>query len=677
MRLALISLLMIPLAVGCDGEKPATDADERVEGSDAGDCSDAADNDLDGLFDCDDDGCEGSPDCDEADVDADDTGEPAGTDEDGDGVTLEDGDCDDSDDAIYPGAAEVCNDLDDDCDGDADNGLSFSDRYLDDDGDGYGTADSTLSACRSVDGYADEAGDCNDGDSSVHPAAEEVCDGEDQDCDDEVDEGALTTWYLDSDLDGYGTTVDTQESSEAPDSYVELGTDCADSDATINPDAIEQCDGVDNNCDGETDEDSAADAITWYADSDSDTYGDPVTPDVECYQPTGYVEDNSDCNDDNAATYPGATEIWYDGEDGDCDALSDFDADYDGYDSDEYGGEDCDDDDGWLHPDTEWFIDLDGDGYGAADLSTVECDPGDGWSLENTDCDDDDGEIHPDAVEVCDEIDNDCDDAVDASDPDTGFCWEFVTTGSAHSCGLTTSGTVECWGSNVYGQSSPPSDTFAMVSAGQNHTCGVTTAGSIECWGSTADDRSSAPSGTFAMVSAGGYHGCAVTLSGSVECWGYNVHGQSSPPSGTFATVTAGDYHTCGLTTSGNVECWGAVSSAPAGSFDMVSGEGTWHSCGVTTSGSVECWGSDSYGESSPPWGSFDMVGAGSSHTCGVTTSGSVECWGLDSSGQASPPSGSFDMVSGGWAHSCGLTTSGSIECWGWNGYGQCSPPGP
>ena len=73
MRLALISLLMIPLAVGCgDGdEESAATPDERIEGTEAGDCSDGSDNDLDGIFDCDEAECSGSPDCEEADADAD------------------------------------------------------------------------------------------------------------------------------------------------------------------------------------------------------------------------------------------------------------------------------------------------------------------------------------------------------------------------------------------------------------------------------------------------------------------------------------------------------------------------------------------------------------------------------------------------------------------------------
>ena len=105
---------------------------------------------------------------------------------------------------------------------------------------------------------------------------------------------------------------------------------------------------------------------------------------------------------------------------------------------------------------------------------------------------------------------------------------------------------------------------------------------------------------------------------------------------------------------------------------------GGWHSCGVRTSGSVECWGSDSYGQSSPPSGSFTTVSGGLSHSCGVTPSEgiiNVECWGRDEYGQSSPPSGSFASVSAGALHNCGVTTSGGVECWGRDDFGQSSPP--
>ncbi len=101
-------------------------------------------------------------------------------------------------------------------------------------------------------------------------------------------------------------------------------TDCDDSSASTYPSADEDCDGGDTECDGTLDEDDALDAATWYADSDSDNYGDPNLTDIDCSQPSGYVADNTDCDDSSASTYPSADE-YCDGVDTDCDGTLDED----------------------------------------------------------------------------------------------------------------------------------------------------------------------------------------------------------------------------------------------------------------------------------------------------------------------------------------------------------------
>ena len=95
--------------------------------------------------------------------------------------------------------------------------------------------------------------------------------------------------------------------------------DCNDDDSAVNPDATEVCDGIDNNCDGNIDE---AGGSTWYADVDADTYGDPASTTVSCDMPMGYVADNTDCNDGDAAINPAATEVC-DGVDNNCDGNID------------------------------------------------------------------------------------------------------------------------------------------------------------------------------------------------------------------------------------------------------------------------------------------------------------------------------------------------------------------
>ncbi|MBM4392209.1 MAG: lamin tail domain-containing protein [Deltaproteobacteria bacterium] len=98
--------------------------------------------------------------------------------------------------------------------------------------------------------------------------------------------------------------------------------DCDDTDATINPAATEVCDGVDNDCDGSTDEGTSG-STTWYADGDGDDYGDPSgSTSTACTMPSGYSTTNDDCDDTSASINPGATEVCNDGIDQDCDATT-------------------------------------------------------------------------------------------------------------------------------------------------------------------------------------------------------------------------------------------------------------------------------------------------------------------------------------------------------------------
>ena len=390
--------------------------------ADASDCDDAdasANPGADELCDGVDNDCDGATD--EADAidastfygdgDGDGYGDPSSTTaacSAPSGFVADSDDCDDGDAAINPGASELCDSVDNDCDGlvdDDDAPVSGgSTWYSDSDGDGYGDSSSGVAACTQPAGTVADDSDCDDSDAAVNPAASELCDGVDNDCDGLVDDddtpvSGTATWYADSDGDSFGDPGSSSDACSQPSGSVADSTDCDDEDGAINPDADEQCDGVDNDCDGTTDDDAAVDAGTWYLDSDGDSYGDAATVTTACSQPSGHVADGTDCDDGDAAINPAASETC-NGYDDDCDGL-------------------VDDDDGGLTGATTWYLDLDADGYGIVTVSStsiIACSRPSGYAATDTDCDDGDPAVHPGAAEQCNGYDDDCDGLVDDDD---------------------------------------------------------------------------------------------------------------------------------------------------------------------------------------------------------------------------------------------------------------------
>ncbi len=336
---------------------------------------------------------------------------------------------------------------------------------------------------------------------------------------------------------------------------------------------------------------------------------------------------------------------------------------------------------------------------------------------------------------------------------------------SGHACALTRVGEMKCWGLNNRGQLGNPgnpstgidptptpqpvavlANTATAIATGVTHSCALTRTGGVQCWGRNNRLQLGDGTGTGRLspvavnglssgvvgISTKGEFTCALTAVGGVKCWGFNFSGQlgvgdtinrATPVDVTglsgITAISAGIDHACAVTASGGVKCWGLNNVGQLGNGTIVNSlvpvdvtglsnvveisVGALHSCARSVTGEVKCWGYNAYGQlgtgnfsnssvpvlvSSLGAATSNAIAAGYYHTCAAIAAGSVKCWGFNAegelgngtSGTATNSTTAVDVIGIGGSvtsiranrgYTCVRTNVGGMKCWGWSDYGQ------
>ncbi len=477
--------------------------------------------------------------------------------------------------------------------------------------------------------------DCDDDDDAIHPDALEVCDGLDNNCDDQIDEGVLLDFYPDADGDGDGDAgASAYPGCESTSGMVDNADDCDDTNPDVHPGADEVCNGVDDDCDGLTDaEDDGLDLSTlieFYGDDDGDGYGEELDVTKACTAPEGYVDNAEDCNDALEDIHPDADEVC-DGLDNDCDGLVD--------------GDDDSIDPGSV---TEFYADVDVDGYGDDGNLVFACELVEGLATEGGDCDDADADVNPGAEESCSETDSNCDGDAWAGATDAWFHadgdgswteadlsgWTGTEAGTLYVCENTFSADIALEADiDIIGLG----EELSVLDGGGSRTILTieTDSLTVDISGVSFDNGSSSTVDPNFGYDVGGALVCfadsAVTISDSA----FHDNLATDGLGGAIASDGC-DLLLDSVEISGSSATFGGALFGFSGTIDLVDSEvfdnsavsgGVYYGYGLSTPNEIHFTDSSVYENEAQAWGGALMLDASTDATCSGTTTSAAGFW--------------------------------------------------